>query len=160
MNNTVITTQSAEETQKIGEEFAHTLKPGDIVLLYGDLGFGKTTFVQGVARGLGIEKRIISPTFVIVRTYELKRKVQSSKFKATAQNAKLFYHIDLYRTETLDDLKGIGMEEILRDETSIKLIEWPEKLGSIIPKKRVEVHFAYINENERKISIEHVGYLC
>lgn len=149
MNGKKVATSSGKETQQFGEEFAHTLKPGDTVLLYGDLGFGKTTFVQGVAKGLGVEKRIISPTFVIVRHYKIATSHQPLAIRS-------FYHIDLYRVETESDLKGIGMEEILRDKIAIKLIEWPEKLGSIQPKNHISVSFEYIVENERKISIEHV----
>ena len=80
-------TNSAQQTQKIGYELAQTLKGGEVICLYGDLGYGKTTFTQGIAKGLGIEKRITSPTFVIVRQYEISDK---------RREVKAFYHYILY----------------------------------------------------------------
>ncbi len=103
-------TNSDHETKKLGEAFAQALKPGDVVFIYGDLGFGKTTFVKGVAKGLGIKTRIISPTFPIIRKH------------------KNLYHIDLYRIESERQLDDLGLQEIIEDKCSIKLIEWPEKL--------------------------------
>lgn len=134
----VFVTNSFEETQRLGKDFAKSLRAGDIVCLYGDLGSGKTTFVQGLAKGLGIKNRIISPTFVIVRSYKLK--VIS------------FYHIDLYRTQSERDIEGLGIEEIINNENNIVVIEWAEKLGNYLPKKRIDIHFFYENENRRKIN--------
>lgn len=143
INKTFIT-NSFEETQKLGEDFARSLLAGskgeafNTVALYGDLGSGKTTFVQGLAKGLGIKQRIISPTFVIVRSYKLE--VMS------------FYHIDLYRTENEKDIDGLGLEEILSNPQNITVIEWAEKLKNYLPKKRIDAYFFYENENERKIN--------
>lgn len=139
-----IITNTFEETQKLGEVFAKQVAPGDVLLLYGDLGSGKTTFTQGVAKGLGIKKRIISPTFVIVRTYRI------MNYELGIMN---MYHIDLYRTETFGDLKSIGIKELLHDKEAIVVIEWPEKLGIFLPKQRWEIHFSYENDNRRKIRI-------
>lgn len=141
-----IITQGARETQKLGQKLADSLRNGGIVCLYGELGSGKTTFVQGVARGLGIKNRIISPTFIIVRQYKIIR--QDDK-RAN------FYHIDLYRIQSLDDAKALGLEEILADTANIVLIEWPEKIKEILPQKRMEIYFEYLNENERRITISH-----
>ncbi len=138
MNKTVITS-SATETQKVGKEFGQQLLPGDCVLLYGNLGAGKTTFVQGMAQGLEITKRIISPTFVIVRSYEIKKG--------------MFYHVDLYRIETKHDAEGTGLFDILKNEKSIVAIEWPEKLDGLLPFKRWEVVCNYVDEQHRSISI-------
>lgn len=159
-----IITTTFEETQKLGEDFAQELVPGDVVLLYGDLGSGKTTFTQGLAKGLGIKKRIISPTFTIVRTYKChpggQRPIGSHTKDSIAtlqndyaQSAKVFYHIDLYRTESVKDLKGIGIEEILNDKEAVVVIEWPEKLGKLLPKNRYDIHFSYEREQVRKINI-------
>lgn len=134
----VFITNNFEETRKLGNDFAKILEAGNIVCLYGDLGSGKTTFVQGLAAGLGIKNRIISPTFVIVRTYDL--------------GDKNFYHIDLYRTESEKDIEGLGIEEIINNKNNIVVIEWAEKLKSYLPKKRIGVHFFYENENKRKIN--------
>lgn len=139
-----ITTESAEETQKIGKKIAQKLTGGKVLLLYGDLGSGKTTFVQGVAEGLGITRRISSPTFIIMRSYEVseKQKMKSKKF----------YHLDLYRTNSKHDLEGIGLREILSDPANIVVIEWPERLD-ILPENSLKIEFEYVNDEERKITI-------
>lgn len=145
--------KTVEETQGVAEELAKTLKAGDILCLYGNLGAGKTTFSQGLARGLGITQRIISPTFVIVRKYEIKRKTRNVKQKIKNEEIKFFYHIDLYRTKTRDDLKGIGIEEILRDTTAIVAIEWAEKLGTLLPRKRLSITLAANHDDSRTCAV-------
>ncbi len=140
MDPKIINTQNLRETQEFARDFAKNLKAGDVLCLYGNLGSGKTSFVQGLAKGLGITRRIISPTFIIARRYKI--------------GDLNFYHIDLYRTETVQDLRSIGMDEILEDDKNIVAIEWAEKLLDLIPKKRVDLKFEYIDENKRKITIE------
>lgn len=136
-------TNNFKETQKLGEDFARSLLAGLqgealIIALYGDLGSGKTTFVQGMAVGLGIKNRIISPTFIIVRNYKIR--------------INDFYHIDLYRVESEKDIEGLGIEEIINSESNIVVVEWAEKLKKYLPKKRIDVHFFYENGNKRKIN--------
>lgn len=138
MVNKTFITNNYKETKKLGIKFAKEIKNINVICLYGDLGAGKTTFAQGVAQGLGIENRIISPTFVIVRSYKTK-------------NQKIFYHIDLYRVETKRDLEELGIEEILNDNNNIVVIEWAEKLANFLPKKRIEINFSYENKSDRKI---------
>lgn len=147
----VYTTRSVEQTQNLAKDFAKNLKGGDVIVLYGDLGYGKTTFVQGVAEGLGIQQRIISPTFILVREYEIKNKKEN--IKNTNKKVKRFYHIDLYRIESAKDIQGLGLEEILNDKNVIVAIEWAEKLGSLLPNKRIDIYFEYLSENKRKINI-------
>lgn len=118
-----------------------------MIALYGELGSGKTTFVQGLAKGLGVKQRIISPTFIIIRTYKLKS--QNSNRKTTTQNSKLFYHIDLYRI--VNDIKGLGLEEILENPQNVVAIEWAERLGDLLPKERWDLYFKYLDEEKRKI---------
>ncbi len=118
-----IITKSSEETQNFAAEFAKTIKPGEIICLYGDLGAGKTTFVQGLAKGLGIKQRIISPTFTIIREYGN------------------FYHIDLYRVENITDIKNLGIEELFNNPENIIVIEWAERMKDLLPKKRIEIEF-------------------
>lgn len=130
--------KSDEETQMLGQKFAKELKLGDIILLYGNLGYGKTTFVKGIARGLGISSRIISPTFTIIRIHGN------------------MHHIDLYRIENLKQLEEIGIREILQDKESIKLIEWPEKLSQV-PKKHIEVKIRLNKDDTRTININRRG---
>lgn len=139
--NKVITTKSAEETKKIAKAFAATVAGGDVLLLFGNLGAGKTTFMQGLAEGLGVMQRIISPTFIIMRSYETEGKV------------KKLYHLDLYRITSGKDLEGLGLEEIFQEKDAVVAIEWPEKLGAMKPEKRIEICFTPTSEEERKIEI-------
>lgn len=142
-------TNRSKETQKLGCSFAKVLEKGDTICLYGNLGSGKTTFVQGLAEGLGVKQKIISPTFIIVRCYKLK--TQKSKRKTATQNLKLFYHIDLYRIDDEKNIKGLGIEEIINDPQNIVVIEWAEKLKSLMSKKRIDIKFFYESRDRRKI---------
>jgi tRNA threonylcarbamoyladenosine biosynthesis protein TsaE len=155
--NKIYITNSFEKTQELGKEFAQTLKGGELIALYGNLGGGKTTFVQGIALGLGIKKRIISPTFIIVRTYQIKLKSQSSKFKTAIQNSKFLYHVDLYRTETAGDIRGLGIDEIIGNSNNIIVVEWAEKMRDFLPAKRLDIYFKYLDENKREIKIINNG---
>lgn len=112
-----------------------------IAALYGDLGSGKTTFVQGFAKGLGFTTRLPSPTFIIVRRYP----VPETSF--------FFHHIDLYRMENITDMKALGLGELFTDPSAIIVIEWAERLGTALPEKRMDITFETIGENERKITI-------
>lgn len=123
MNKTIITSSDVE-TQALGKQFAKELKPGDVVCLYGDLGAGKTTFVKGVSKGLGVKTRIISPTFVVVRTHTVPDK---------SSGIKTLYHIDLYRLQTEGEVTGINLKDLLSEKDAVTLIEWPERAE----------HFAY-----------------
>lgn len=142
MKQTIITNTSLE-THKAGEDFAKKITGGDTILLYGDLGAGKTNFVKGLAQGLGITKRIISPTFVVVRTYSM-------------PDEKQFYHIDLYRLENNTDLQNAGIFEVLESGNAIVAIEWAEKLAEHVPQKRWEVHMTPLEDEKREITIEKV----
>lgn len=143
----IFITSSFEETQNLGKELAKTLKGGELVALYGNLGGGKTTFVQGLAIGLGIKRRIISPTFIIIRSY---------KTLINKKN-KNFFHVDLYRTETLDDLRGLGIDEIIDNSNNIIVVEWAEKMKDLLPRKRIDIYFEYLDENKRKIEFINNG---
>ncbi len=150
------TTKSSGETQKIGKDIAHKLNGGGIIALYGDLGSGKTTFVQGFAKGLGIKQNIISPTFIIARKYEIPN--YSSSEQSESRSSRLdrtinFFHIDLYRIENETDIKGLGLEEIFADKSNIVAIEWPEKIEKLLPEKALGVHFKYIKGDQRRIEI-------
>lgn len=140
MTNKRFITNSDKETKDLGRNFAKDIKLGDTLVFFGNLGSGKTTFIQGLAKGLGIEKRIISPTFIIVRHYNL-------------HPNRSFYHVDLYRTETKNDLLGLGLDQILKEKNSIVTIEWGEKLGELMPEKRIEIKLKNLGD-KREISIE------
>ncbi|HKC14973.1 MAG TPA: tRNA (adenosine(37)-N6)-threonylcarbamoyltransferase complex ATPase subunit type 1 TsaE [Patescibacteria group bacterium] len=142
MDKTVIT-NSAEETQKLAEDLVQHLDK-NFIALFGNLGSGKTTFTQGMARGLGIEERVISPTFIIVREHKIK--IQNSELRI--EN---FYHIDLYRIQSNLGIEGLGLEEIIDDSKNIVVVEWAEKIKYILPKKRLEIYFEYLKKDKRKI---------
>ena len=135
-------TKSYKQTQKVGEDFAKEilklgLKGNAIVLgLQGNLGGGKTTFLQGFAKGLGIKEKVLSPTFVIQK-----------KFGD-------FYHFDCYRIKKASELKILGVREILMDPENLVLIEWPERISRILPKKILKINFGHgTKENERVIKL-------
>lgn len=130
-------TKSERETKKLAQEFAPKVKNGGVVYLYGELGAGKTTFVKAVAGALGINHRILSPTFTIFRQYKL-------------NSDQIFYHIDLYRAESTTDLETLGLEDIFENPKNIVFIEWPDKLD---PKQAdFKLYFDRLSETERKIS--------
>lgn len=142
-------TKTSQETKNLAKNLAKVLKPGDFLGFYGNLGSGKTTFIQGLAEGLGIKRRIISPTFIIIRTYDLRPKTKDQRLKT-------FYHIDLYRTETQNDLLSVGLDEIINNNDNIVAVEWAEKMKEMLPSKRIELHFKYIDEDTREIAIKYI----
>lgn len=137
-------TTSLEETQKHGQDLARKLKGGEVLALYGDLGSGKTTFMQGLAQGLGVKRRIISPTFIIMRTYEVKTKDKELRIKN-------LYHLDLYRIESEQDIEGLGLIELLGQKENVVAIEWPDKIKNVLPENRIEIYFEYLKSDQRSI---------
>lgn len=136
-----IITNSAEETKKKAAEFADKLKMGDVVCLYGDLGAGKTAFVQGLAKGLGIHEHITSPTFTIVNEYYGRLPL---------------YHFDVYRIADPDEMYEIGYEEYVYGD-GVSVIEWPQLIDEILPDKRYDITISKDyskHDNYRVISIE------
>lgn len=136
-------TDSATETKEFARKFAKKLKKPTIVTLYGHLGSGKTTFIQGLTQGLGIKKRVLSPTFVFVRSYSL-----------NSNDLNKFHHVDLYRLESEDDVETVGLKEILEDKNSIIAIEWPEKIVHLLPKSTIKIVLKNLGENKRKITLK------
>lgn len=140
-----IFTKSAQETQELGEKIGNRLKEGCLICLYGDLGSGKTTFMQGLALGLGIKKRVLSPTFIIMRQYS----IENCKLKIENLT-----HVDLYRINNEHDVEPLGLRELWENSENVVAIEWPEKIERVLPKDRVNIYFQYLRENERSIRIE------
>ena len=134
--------KSIRETKDFAKNLINNLKDPTVLALEGELGTGKTTFVQGIAEQLGIEKRVLSPTFVFLRSYGLK----NTKFKK-------FHHFDLYRCRSLEDVKSIGFEEVLGDEDSLVVIEWPEVARTLLPTNTRWIKISKIGENEREIEV-------
>lgn len=127
---------SDNQTKEIAAKLAKRSK-NHIFALSGELGAGKTTFVQGFAQGLGIKEKIISPTFVLVRQHKI------------PDSQKILYHIDLYRVENISSL---GLEEIWSDPNNIILIEWAEKLKEL-PKGTVKISIQKEGSSRRKITV-------
>ena len=148
-------TNSSLETKNLGSNFAKQLKSGDAVLLYGDLGAGKTTFVQGLAKGLNISDRIISPTFVLVRQHEIPHPTPLLKGEGDDRKINL-YHIDLYRIEVHTEIESLGLEEVVNEDGSITVIEWADRLSDFKHEQGYKVWFDYIDENQRQIRIEKI----
>ncbi len=140
----IVITESSKETQKLAEELSLN-SDNRFFALFGNLGSGKTTFSQGFAKGLGIKERIISPTFIIIRNYELR--IMNKGFDS-------FYHVDLYRVQSKSDIESLGLEEIFNDEKNIIIVEWAEKIKNILPKKRTEIYFENLDVNKRKITFK------
>lgn len=135
---------SSDQTEKIGEEFSDLIKPGDVVLLKGNLGSGKTTFVKGFARGLGINSRIISPTFVVVREHNVNN--SSNKIKK-------LYHFDLYRLTSEDEVKKVDLKNYIEDKSGVVVIEWPELSTKLMDKNYWIVTFEIKSNYKRDINI-------
>lgn len=161
-------TNSAQETQKIGQMLGKRFKKGDLpagrqvfIALFGELGGGKTTFVQGLVRGLGIKRRIISPTFIILRKYKISpprspfplRQGFAGRVGHLGGGETNFYHVDLYRIENQREIEELGLREIIDAGKDIVAIEWAEKMGELLPKNRWEINFEYINDNKRRVII-------
>lgn len=134
-----IITNSSKETFDLGKDFAKDLKGGEILCFSGDLGAGKTTFTQGLLAGLGVSEKVNSPTFVIIKEYQLDKK-----------EIKNIYHIDTYRVEK-DDIIDLGWDDMIKKEENITIIEWPEKINEIIPQKSIWIKFEHLSEDKRKI---------
>ena len=132
------------ETIEVGKEVGKILKSGDVVLLHGDLGAGKTTLVKGIAKALKIKENIVSPTFTLMQTYKIEKK----------SDIKNLVHIDTYRLENEEELIEIGIEDYLGDSSTICLIEWPEKLTSLLKnKKTIDITIVQTDKQSRKIKI-------
>ena len=137
-----IITKSPEETKKVGQRLASSLVGGEIICLSGDLGSGKTTFVQGLASALGLKSRLISPTFILVRKYQLPDRY--------------LYHVDLYRLEDKVDKEviNLGIVDVWGQKENIVIIEWAEKIKKMVPKSAKWIFFTNLGEEERKISFK------
>ncbi len=141
-------TRDAEATEELGRELAAHLLPGDIVLLDGELAAGKTTFVRGLAAGLGADPgEVTSPTFVIVQTYRCR----------AGGPVRRLHHVDLYRLHAGQELAEIGLDELFAEPAAVTAVEWPKHLVTphLPPASRVwRVHFESLSETERRLHLE------
>ena len=135
-------TTSVDETRLLASQVAPLARPGDLVLLAGDLGAGKTAFVQGFARGLGVDEPVTSPAFVLARTYEGRLPL---------------VHLDVYRLEHIQELHDLGISELL-DDGGVTVIEWGDVVASALPADFLEVRITSGDaDEERLLSIRWVG---
>lgn len=144
--------KSPRETQELAKKLAREIKPGDILAIYGPLGAGKTTFIQGLAAGLGYTGRVFSPTFIFVRPYKIVNSKQRTA-NSEKRQIKTLYHIDLYRIERPTDLKTVGVEEFLTDKGAVSAIEWPGKIEDSLPERTIKIKIETLGENKRKIRV-------
>ena len=114
--------------------------------LEGELGAGKTTFLQGLARGLGITEKILSPTFVIMRNFRI---------PGEPNGFGKFYHIDCYRIRKPKEILDLGLKEIISSPKNIVAIEWADRIKRALPRNSITVKFAFVDKKTRKIAIEH-----
>lgn len=139
-----IYTKGEAETEAAGAGFASSLPDGTVVALYGDLGAGKTAFVRGMARGMGIRARVSSPTFTIVNEY---------------LGARELYHFDMYRLSSAEELFGIGWEDYL-NRGGVCAVEWSENVSEAFDGDEITVRIERLSDNERKIVIGEEAGAC
>lgn len=132
-----IASRSPDDTLAAGERLGRSLGPGDVVALTGELGAGKTCFVQGLTHGLGVTSRATSPTFVLVNEYRGRLPV---------------HHVDAYRTGSVTELADIGLEEMI-DGDGVTVIEWAEKARPLLPSRTIHVHIEGVGDEPREIRI-------
>jgi len=134
--------RSPEQTRRVGVRLGGLLKPGDILCLKGDLGAGKTTFTQGLAQGWGSLDAVSSPTFILINMYR------------RADGGHL-YHLDAYRLESVPEAEQLDLETILAEGALI--VEWPERLGGLLPKKHLWIHLEHMAEEHRLLNFNARG---
>ena len=142
-------TKNAKETMGLGEESAQKVletRSGEraaILGLIGNLGGGKTTFLHGFAKGLGIKEKVNSPTFIIMRRY----KMQDARYKN-------FYHLDCYRLNKPREILDLGWKEIIENPKNIVAVEWAGKMKKIMPQETIWLNFEFVNDKTRKIVLK------
>ena len=127
-----IISRSPEQTRSIGRAFSRVLDTGDVVLLDGELGAGKTTFITGIAEGLGLKENLFSPSFTILNIYKINKK-------------KRLIHADLYRLDGIDEIYNIGLEEYIFDKKNLVFIEWGNKTARLLKDyDHLVIEFSYV----------------
>ena len=140
---TTITSRSPDETEAAGERLGRTLQAGDVVALTGELGAGKTCFVQGLVRGLDVGALATSPTFVLINEYRGRLSV---------------HHVDAFRTASLTELMELGLPELF-DDGGVTLIEWADKLAPLLPPRAIHVEIAGVGDEPRRITTKRAHVL-
>ena len=133
-----ILSKSSQVTTDLGKKFSKILQSGDIIIFSGELGGGKTTFISGLADGLGIKENLSSPSFTIIKEYD------AGKLKLV--------HIDFYRLDGVDEFDNIGLDDHIYDDSAVLCIEWGEKIRQYIKKDYLNISFNYITADEESIN--------
>jgi len=156
-------TNSPNQTKKLGEILAKEIlrtsfkKRAFVIGLIGDLGGGKTTFLKGFARGLGIKEKILSPTFVIIKRFKIKDlRLQPAHHPPRSRRGPFmyFYHIDCYRIKNEKEILDLGLKEIIQNPKNIVTIEWAERVKKVLPKNTIWIKFKFIDVKTRQILIK------
>ena len=132
-----IRTSTADDTREVAAEVGRLLRPHDVVVLTGELGAGKTCFVQGLVRALGATTAATSPTFVLVNEYRGRLAV---------------HHVDVYRTQSLTELLDFGLEELIASD-GVTVVEWADRCEPLLPRRTIRVHLAGVGDEPRRITI-------
>lgn len=154
-----VISKSISDTEKIAKDFMEKISMGVydtalVVGLYGDLGSGKTTFTQAIARIFNIEEVVTSPTYVIEKIYPIVTWTLSVQVGGGRNsNFKNLIHVDAYRLDSAKELEVLDWEKTLSDSRNIIFIEWPEKVLEVLPKNHAKIYFKFLSENEREITI-------
>lgn len=134
--------RSPDQTRGVGMRLGRVLQPGDVICLQGNLGAGKTTFVQGIAEGWGSQDAVSSPTFIIVNVYR-------------GADHKQLFHMDAYRLDSTAEAEELDLDAMLAQGPL--LIEWPERMQRLVPREHLWVTLEYMNENEREMKFKSHG---
>jgi tRNA threonylcarbamoyladenosine biosynthesis protein TsaE len=134
--------ESPEETQRFGEDLGRLAQPGDLFLLVGSLGTGKTCLTQGIAWGLGIEGYATSPSFVVINQYRGRLPL---------------YHIDLYRLDRIEEVIELGLDDYLYGE-GVSVVEWAEKALAVLPKEHLLIEMSFISDTSRNLDLKPSGH--
>lgn len=134
--------ENLKDTQDFAIEFAKLLKGGEVITLNGDLGAGKTTFTQFLAKALGITQPVTSPTFTLMNQY-LDGRVK-------------LYHFDMYRIEDIDEILETGLSEYFGNSDAVCMIEWAENISSLLPKNLIKINIEKLGENQRLFKVENI----
>lgn len=141
MKTTILKGEAA--TIEFAKTIAKGLQGGEVILLSGDLGAGKTTFSRGLGQALGVKQNVNSPTFVVMKVYD-----------ANTEAVKRLVHIDAYRLESGQDLQNIGATEYFGAEKTVTLIEWPERVMNIMPQETMRISIRCMDEDSREFTVE------
>jgi len=140
------------EVKNLAIKTAENFAGGNVVALIGNLGAGKTTFTQFLAKALGVTQTVNSPTFNIIKTYKIKN--NKSCPPASKLPIKSFTHVDAYRLRSVEDLRVIGVEEYFNDKNNITIIEWADKVQTILPKNATVIKISLMKNGQRRFEIK------